>query len=626
MRRCTAAEPVDVRRSYSWLVFAWLLIPLSTAQAQWPEDAARPSERGIPRFRVAWTTGERTTEQLAGWDKLNPTLELTGKPLENAERSVRWLRSTRIVSKPSSSPGVHFFGDDFLPGEVVGIAGQAITRLPPSEIILAVKAAVPVDPPGAIRREEVPILAAWVKKIVWQSRGHDDYQPGKAFLRSGRSVSFRGLRWITAGVRLLEDDNVETVPLGDLAELHLPRQEPWSIYLRQLATLSPDCNDRIITVESTGGVRVTTSWPLLRPWLAATEYGAQQVVCVVQPPWALDGLSLQVSDLQRVCFFAPHEVPLAIFEPVQREHRGFAFSGDTMWQRNASAAGSPLFSGGNDYAWGMGVQGQQRLDFLLPAAARRIETWIGIDAKSGAGGAALGHLEMRQPTPEKPSAPFKRSPVLIGSRQPPASLRLDLPPRRTPEIVVSLVTDPLSTSRPAGADPLEIRDYVDWLEPLVIFDRRELAAAVGEQWWAALPGLAAWSVDGDWRPASQWRPGGRPVPGFRREIKLVGGPLRMTRSLMAKGEQTHLVIRASRLAGKSAPIEMRLLIDGDSHARRSVPIDEQLDDPPAMIFDLSPFAGQTINVQLEFRSRGESASLELLGAELECPPRRAEKP
>ena len=76
MLRCSTAEPSEFHRGLFRLLTCWLLLPLSAARAQWPDEAATSTERrGIPSFRAAWTTGERTTEQLAGWDKPNPALE-----------------------------------------------------------------------------------------------------------------------------------------------------------------------------------------------------------------------------------------------------------------------------------------------------------------------------------------------------------------------------------------------------------------------------------------------------------------------------------------------------------------------------------------------------------------------
>src|SRR5262245_30915010 len=98
MPHSVTANSLDLGCQLGQLMIAWVIISLQTAQAQWPEESAGPSGRGIPSFRASWTSGERTTEHLAGWDTPITALELMGRPFESDQRSIRWLRSTRIVS------------------------------------------------------------------------------------------------------------------------------------------------------------------------------------------------------------------------------------------------------------------------------------------------------------------------------------------------------------------------------------------------------------------------------------------------------------------------------------------------------------------------------------------------
>jgi len=97
----------------------------------------------------------------------------------------------------------------------------------------------------------------------------------------------------------------------------------------------------------------------------------------------------------------------------------------------------------------------------------------------------------------------------------------------------------------------------------------------------------------------------------------------MSRELHITREHNHLWIFASRLAGHSSPIEMRLVVDGHSVAQRPIPLDEQLDDPPPTIVDFSRYIGQTVNVEMVFRRRGEPSSFELLVAGPGGPPKPA---
>ena len=113
-------------------------------RAQWPEYEPRPAEVSIPALHATWTTGERTVERLAGWDKSSPAIELQSGPLEQPGRTVRTLRSTRIRSKLAATAGVHFVGDDFLPGVVVGLRTESIRAASSVEPLLAVHADVAI--------------------------------------------------------------------------------------------------------------------------------------------------------------------------------------------------------------------------------------------------------------------------------------------------------------------------------------------------------------------------------------------------------------------------------------------------------------------------------------------------
>jgi hypothetical protein len=247
-------------------------------------------------------------------------------------------------------------------------------------------------------------------------------------------------------------------------------------------------------------------------------------------------------------------------------------------------------------------------------AATQLQVCVGIDARAGQHGTARGRLEAVD------GAAVESAP-LLGSQPAVERLQIALSQGGSKESIIRLIADPLIHGRPPHADPLEIGDFFDWLEPLVIVDQRQLGAAVKQQWPSSIPAISGWTLDGDWQPASQWRPAQRPRPGFRRETMLFGEPLRVARSVAITAERSHLVVHASRLAGKSAPVEVRLLVDGRQQATRNIPIDEQLEENIAMVADLSAFAGRTAQIELEFRSRGREAWFELRSIDLQGPPR-----
>ena len=64
----------------------------------------------------------------------------------------------------------------------------------------------------------------------------------------------------------------------------------------------------------------------------------------------------------------------------------------------------------------------------------------------------------------------------MQSAQDSGSLNLMIGNRRPASLV--LVADMAHRQRPSGTDPLDIRDYVDWLEPTLTLSRPQLLESV----------------------------------------------------------------------------------------------------------------------------------------------------
>ena len=98
-----------------------------------------------------------------------------------------------------------------------------------------------------------------MRRVVWQGQGRKRWEPNTLFYRDGRRLSFLRLRWGRDAVGLLADDGLRQVPFTEIAELHLPRRNPWTYYYDELAQLDPACSGRLIVVETNGGLRATIS-------------------------------------------------------------------------------------------------------------------------------------------------------------------------------------------------------------------------------------------------------------------------------------------------------------------------------------------------------------------------------
>jgi hypothetical protein len=114
------------------------------------------------------------------------------------------------------------------------------------------------------------------------------------------------------------------------------------------------------------------------------------------------------------------------------------------------------------------------LQFELPSCVRAFQSQVGLDESVGRGGCARGLVYVNRVAPE----PLYRSQPLIGSRQIAQTGTLPLAGPAGGQHTLLLVADPIDRDFPPGADPLDIRDMVDWLEPLLELDLEQLKSEV----------------------------------------------------------------------------------------------------------------------------------------------------
>jgi len=583
--------------------------------------AAKPSAAQPPAnpvFHAEWTDGTRDTGELTGWKDIDGRLGYRHQPLVKGDRAVRWLRNAARIDQPAFVSGVQFRGGDFFPGDIIGPADDANSGLAHGQLLL-LEAAVTVDLPLAPRRAAIAIRADWIQRIVWSPQQSGRFQPQTAFLRDGRELRFRALHWLDGRVRLLGEEHVTTVGLHELAELHLASGDSWNDYLRLLAALSPQLDERVVELQTAGNVRITTASNRLRPWLSDAHQDRHDGHLIVQPAWAVDAIAVPIERLQRLTFFGADEMPLTWLIPERSEHTGLVFRSPQPLRVVPSEDQNALRSFGSEYAWGFGVHAPHVLEFSLSPLARRIETRVGLDQAAGGGGCAKGRIELALRQSQDSKLRPQESPLLVGdSTAGPARLRYELPPSGTDPAKLRLIADAAAFDRPPQADPLEIRDFLDWLEPLVVFDRSRLLKAVQRELPRAVPALAGWSITGDFSLASRWRPGGRPLPGFRQEVVLTGEPLVLRRTLRIEDRKSQLVIAGNRLPG-TAPVVLVIRLNDRRAARLTIPTDDIPGETLPITVDLSRYRGQSVDMELEFRGGGRGASFELLGTEMRTP-------
>ena len=223
---------------------------------------------------------------------------------------------------------------------------------------------------------------------------------------------------------------------------------------------------------------------------------------IVQPAWSLDPLAVRFAAIRQWWSFAPARSAAVAgsSRPAGRARRPI-FRRGSSWQTDRNVQGGPLQNGTQDFAWGLGVHATNHLWFDLPDAVLAFHTQIGLDRTAGSGGSPRGLIYGNEPS----GTPLYQSKHLIGSDESVDTGTLPLGGPAAGQKSLVLVADAAADDHPVGADPLDIRDTVDWLEPLLLLDPAKLKTEVAKRVGRLLPAWDGWDVrvEGDQRPQFQ---------------------------------------------------------------------------------------------------------------------------
>ncbi len=179
---------------------------------------------------------------------------------------------------------------------------------------------------------------------------------------------------------------------------------------------------------------------------------------------------------------------------------------------------------------------------------------------------------------------------------------------------MKLIADAVWSGRPSGADPLDIRDVFDWLEPIVELAPQPLDAELARHAEAALPGLAGWRIHGtagsDWQLVNSARSQERPAPRFRLAIRPLSGPLRLTRSLNVRPGATNLMILAAKSSDRMGAVRCEARVNGQLVGTAVLPEYRADGWLRPIAVDLQELVGNEAIVELSFIPAGSDAAIE----------------
>ena len=569
--------------------------------------AGRPTREptGTPaRYTGMWADGTRqTADGLESWHETSSQPRLAGRPLFDQGRPIRWLVDNTLCQADPPAAAVEMIGGDVLPGRVIavrsGVESEAL-RMPPHFLVAP---HVSLDRPYGPAREHFRVPMRWVRRVVWQ-RATDRYQPGTLIYRDGRRLAFRSLRPGEGGIRVLLSEGVRLVPLEELAELHLPRSDPWEAYFDALAVLAPDGRARLVQWETEDGLRVTGSAERFQARARGSPSDPKNWYHMVQPAWCLEPLWVAHRRIRLRCYFMPQEVPLSRIDPgAQRQQSDLGGAWPGQVDRNVE--GGPLAGGDRRYHWGLGVHALSELEFPLPSCARSLRTRLGLDTLAGDGGCVLASIFLG-PTTGKP---LYASPAVIGSTNvlDTGPLRLEMPPGKAERLVLRV--DPAHGQRPRGADPLDIRDHFDWLEPLVELDPEGLRAEIARRAPGMVPAWRDWTVSvgrlNGPLLVNHWDEGrSQRGSAYRLLVNTRGAPLALSRKLWVSPQGDRLLLTVTR-PPDTTPSTIEVQVDGRPAGQFDVPRGRPGSWPEPMEIPLAEHHERHVTVQLRQHSEDD---------------------
>lgn len=580
-----------------------------------------PLRSGAGRYRAAFSNGKVAQgARVMGWGRVESRPTLNGVWLFDPANPVSWLRDDGAGPVDRSGPYVEFAGGDRLPckfsGYRSGLENPGALQLPH----ILVQPSVGMHKPGYRGSREVRVLTRWLRRIVMSSRSGHLLSPGTVFYAAGGSERFRSMRWSRSGVRLLLDSGLRRVPFTAIAELHLPARDPWDAYFEQLAVLLPGGAGRLRKVETTDGVVLTASDQRFREGQIGNPGNSRQWWHVFQPAWSLDALWLKYSSIISRSYNLPAEVPLSVFHPTSVKQKAI-LGGAKRWRSDSSVLGRSLACAGAEFMRGFGVRAFCELEFTLSDCVKFFRTGIGIDMRAGKGGCALGRVFLRE-YPSLKETRLYSSDVLIGSDRFFDSGNIPLDGASLGDgVKLVLLADPAVDRTPPGADPLDIRDLVNWVEPRLSLDPATLRREVSLRSARFIPSLKGWSQVSAGKDGivlvNSWDESNPGDPGFRLQLAVSPGGLRLSRRVKPTADNRFLSICARLLPGVEANCQLKLLVGGVERTRFAIPqtaaAGTQSTPPVGLVFDLAPHAGTETGIELQFSTNRASTPVEISG-------------
>jgi hypothetical protein len=572
-------------------------------------------------------------------EKVRPTF--AGHAVFDANRPVRWIIDQAASLPEVPTAYVEMFGGDRLPCRVVDYQQSEKWAYETLGEYLIVEPLIQVDIPGRSTTPFLRISTDWLKRVVFDEKAGipSQWVPGTVFLHDGSRVNYRVVRWSSGGLSLLTDSGVRKLLYSQVAELHLPQRDEWGTYFEQLAALTPDLASRLIQIEASNGLQITVSDARLIAKHSGDHNKSENWYPLLHPAWSLDPITVPFGTIRTWRFFSAEQPPMTLFDPTVTR-KDPVFSDGWVPASHLSVQLTAMQNNRQLCGWGFGVHAPTSMAFPLHPIVRQVRSRTGLDQLVGPGGCARAEIA----TQSQQTQPFFRSEVFIGSEKSADTDWKNVSVAEGKSDHVVLTADPMINQRPAGADPFDVRDCLNWIEPEWKLDKALLAKEVARRTPGRLSALDDWtvssqlnsqnsdsgqaatevaSVDSGDAPLVVRNVWDKSVPEDERSrplMKPTGPFVVFSQRRQLEKQDRWLAVCVSKPVESTDPATIIVRIAGQTMLEAEVPVRTSRLDPDPILIPVSEFHGTQADIEIVLLASGEKSFVDWRGVSLSQHP------
>ena len=446
------------------------------------------------RFALAFRSGEKlAVDNLPSWPI--PTAadvkKVNGRDVFNEDAPVRLIRD-QLAKVERKAPLVVLANGDVLNGLPRQLAASDGRQGQAQRVRVQLDAPLmPVDGVGVnVRTDRVQRIIGLDARLRKPAP-----EPGTVLLLDGRELKGSSIRWREYGLSILTNDGIVQAAFTELADVVFPQVDQLAAAVEDSFGAGSLTGPAIMRFVLRSGAVLTTSRASREVERSRSRGRAVvEVMYYVQPAWCSNPIAIPEGEIAWVGYRRTDEVPLSLL-PAETPLNSRLIGEPVSWLRNQSRGSSLVSTSGDDSDLGLATHSDSQIVFQLPAGAVSFSTVLGLDRVAGDGGCVRCRIAEWNAATKQPGKTLWDSGILLGSSTPKSTGAVDV---RSLKHVV-LITDNAHEGRPSGTDPLDIRDDVCWLSPLVVINPSENELPSFAQ---ALPGLDKWEQIGDgWKQA-----------------------------------------------------------------------------------------------------------------------------